>query len=94
MTLSLDLGTKPAGLEVRTYGFDPLGSTVFLGEYEISLKDFLAAAHYVLINTDLEPDDPRPRFVECIRSMSEVKGFNSGGKRLEAKIPLFPTKST
>jgi hypothetical protein len=48
MSLSLDLGTKPAGLEVKTYGFGSMGNTVHLGDYEISLEDFLIMAVYVL----------------------------------------------
>lgn len=91
MSLSLDRGTKPAGLEVKTRG---LGSIVDLGEYEISMEDFFIAAAYVLTNTDLEPDDPRLQFVKCVRSMKEVDGFNSGRKRMESSVPpVLSTKS-
>lgn len=86
MSLSLDLGTKPNGLEISMW-FD---NTVYLGDYEISLIDFLVAARYVLTNTDLEPDDPRLQFVKCVQSMKEVDGYNPGGKHLESDVPLSP----
>jgi hypothetical protein len=82
MSLTLDLGTKPAGLAIKTYGFGPMGQTVYLGDYEISLKDFLIATEYVLTNTDLDPDDPRLEFVKAVGSMQETDGYNKGGKRL------------
>ena len=94
MSLSLDLGTKPTWLEVKTFGFGSMGNTVHLGDYEISLEDFLIAAKYVLTNTDLELNDPRIQFVKCIQSMKEVKGYNSGGERLEAsEPPILPKQS-
>lgn len=93
MSLSLDLGTKPKGLEIKTLGnllgLDPL-HVVHLGEYEISMKDFLCAADYVLTNTDLEVDDPRLQFVRCVKSMKIVEGYNPGRKRLEASVPPIP----
>ena len=82
MSLSLGLGTKPAGLEVKTFGFGSMGNTVHLGDYEISLEDFLVTVEYVLTNTDLEPNDPRLRFVKRVQSMKEVAGYNPNRKRL------------
>jgi len=84
MSLVLEMGTQPAGLQVKTFGFD---NTVFLGDYEISLKDFLVVAKYVLTNTDLEPNDPRLQFVKCIQSMKETDGYKPGQKRLETSEP-------
>jgi len=84
MSLSLDLGTKPDGLHVKTWG---AGNTVFLGNYEISLVDFLFAAEYVLTNTDLEQNDPRLQFVKCIKAMKKTNGYSVGGKRLESSLP-------
>ena len=86
MSLALELGTKPEGLEIKTFGVRP--EVVFLGAYEISMADFLFAAHYVLTNSDLEPNDLRPQFLKCVNSMHEVKGYNPGGKRLEASEPV------
>lgn len=88
MSLALGLGTKPADLEVKTFGHGLMGSTVFIGDYEISLMDFLAAAEYVLTNTDLKPnDDPRLQFVKCVESMKEVDGYNADMKRLKSSVP-------
>ena len=90
MSLSLNLGTKPAGLQVKTWG----SKTVYLGDYEISMKDFLSAAEYVLTNTDLEPKDPRLQFVKCVKSIKKVKGYKLGQKRLEAsEPPILPKRS-
>lgn len=90
MSLSLDLGTKPAGLEVNTFGLGEIGSTIYLGNYEISLKDFLVTAFYVLTNTDLETNDPRLQFVKCVQSMKEVEGYYPIRKRLQAGVPPLP----
>lgn len=86
MSLSLDCGTKPPGLTAKTHGLRR-NDTVYLGDYEISMVDFLALTHYVLTNTDLEEDDPRQQFLRSVQSMTEVKGFNSNAKRLETSIP-------
>jgi len=87
MTLVLGRGTKPENLEIKTYGLLSLSGIVHLGEYEISLEDFLSAALYVLTNTNLGPNDPRPEFVRCVQSMKEVDGYGSREKRLEPSIP-------
>lgn len=86
MSLSLELGTKPNGLSVKS---NSASQTIWVGDYEISMRDFLYAAEYVLTNTDLvSADDPRLRFLRCVRSMCEVEGYNPGQKRL---LPLeFP----
>lgn len=83
----LEMGTRPAGLEVKTSGFGRMSDTVFLGDYEISLPDFLVIAEYVLTNTDLKPNDLRLQFVRCIQSMREVDGYNPNQKRLESSVP-------
>jgi hypothetical protein len=86
MSLSLDLGTKPKGLEVKTYGIGNL-EAVYLGDYEISMEDFLIMAEYVLTNSDLKPNDQRLQFIKCIKSMQEVEGWNENGKRLQPSAP-------
>ncbi|MBI2596109.1 hypothetical protein HYW46_05255 [Candidatus Daviesbacteria bacterium] len=79
MSLALELeGTEPKGLEIKTHSFD---KTIRLGKYDIALEDFLIAAEYVLTNTDLTEGDPRRLFVERIKDMQEVDGYNSDGKR-------------
>ena len=87
MSLVLEMGTRPTGLGVKTFGLDSMGNTVHLGDYEITIEDFLVAAEYVLTNTDLDPNDPRLQFVKCVQSMKEVGGYNPGRKRLEASEP-------
>ena len=82
MTLLLAQGTKPVNLGIKTFGFGSLGNAVYLGNYEISLEDFLAAAEYVLTNTNLEPNDPRLQFVKRVQSMKEIDGYGPGKKRL------------
>ena len=94
MSLSLDQGTKPAGFEIRTRDFGSLRNTVYLGNYEISLWDFLVAAAYVLTNTDLEPNDPRLQFVKCVQSIKQTDGYSPGRKRLESSEPaVLPVQS-
>lgn len=95
MSLSLDRGTKPAGLKIKTHGPGPLSETdqkidvVYLGDYEISLKDFLFAADYVLTNADLMPNDPRLVFVKHVQSMRVVERFNPNGSHLEPEDNLM-----
>ena len=84
MSLELNQGTVPNALWTKVHDYTEGGKTVVcVGEYEISLVDFLALAEYALTNTDLDhADDPRLRFVERVAKMKEVPGFNKGYKRL------------
>ena len=93
MSLRLDNGTTPA-LEVCFHSFGGENSkTVRLGEYEISIEDFLLMAAYVLSNTDLEPNDPRLQFVVHVKEMEIIKGYNEGRERLSSRAPvLIPVK--
>ena len=95
MSLSLMLGTKPEGLEIKTYGF-PGMQNVYLGDYEISMQDFLLAAHYVLTNGNLKHDDPRLQFVRCVQVMHIVEGWGREGTRLDSPLPpaILPPKQT
>ena len=81
MSLSLDLGTDPKGLEVATYGIEGLPD-ICIGNYELSMKDFRYMVSYVMTNTDLMPNDPRLILKEEIRRMTVQEGYNPGGKRL------------
>ena len=81
MSLVLNQGTKPEGLEIKTWGMPELPD-VQLGDYEISMEDFLECAFYVLTNTDLQPNDPRLVFVERVKKMTQLDGYMSGRKRL------------
>ena len=88
MSISLDRRpTDPIGINVKTY----VGDVVHLGRYDISLEDFLIAANYVLTNTDLiGENDPRLAFIERVKGMRIVDGFNEGGRRLESNNPPVP----
>lgn len=88
MTLVLNREGTKQKIDVKTYGTGDLKDKVFFGKYEILLQDFLDAVHYVLTNTDLEPDDPRFEFVRRVKAMEEVRGYNKSGKRL--KIIILP----
>ena len=47
MSMILDMGTKPAGLAVKTFGFGSMGNTVYLGDYEISREHLGAHNDYL-----------------------------------------------
>ena len=62
----------------------PDSGTVFVGDYEISMQDFLHLAEYVLTNTDLTNNDPRLEFVKKVGvKLKIVPGYNPGKQRLE-----------
>jgi hypothetical protein len=84
MTLALFNGTQPEGLVVNTMTFPFPGekTVVLLGDYEISLEDFLYTAWFVLSNTELAPKDPRLQFIKCIKRARRVDRFKPGMKRL------------
>jgi hypothetical protein len=64
---------------------------VRVGQYHMSLEDFLELAHYVLVITDLTEDDPRRQFVEAVRQMREIPGYNgSHAKRLMTPLEPVP----
>jgi len=86
MSLSLDLGTKPEGLEIKTHGNIFPDDVVYLGDYDISIEDFLVCAYYVLTNTDLYDGDPRTKFVNCIKKMHMTDGWNKEGCRFESEL--------
>jgi len=78
MSLILDRGTAPGGLRAIA----PHAGCVFVGEYMLSLEDFLQLAEYVLTNTDLKEGDPRLAFVARAELAQVVEGYNPGGKRI------------
>jgi hypothetical protein len=45
-------------------------------EYEVSMSDFMEACLYALLNTDLLPDDPRLIFIERVKGLEIVAGYN------------------
>ena len=67
MSLNLNGGTNPPNLRTKAFN-----DVVQIGEYNLSMTDFLALAEYVLTNTDLITDDPRREFVVRVsRSLIE-----------------------
>jgi hypothetical protein len=91
MSLKLAQGTKPLNLEIKTYGLPPCARTptmVYLGDYEISMEDWIEATMYVLTNTDLVTDDPRLPFLERLKKLEVSQGFNPNAKRLDFKEPI------
>ncbi len=78
MSLLLNLGSTPAGLEASACPRE-----FWLSGYCITHADFCELVKYFLANTDLEPDDPRPGLIRLIRTAREVPGWNPGGTRIE-----------
>ena len=86
MSLLLTSGTSPHGLCAKTMGIG--AQELYLGDYEISMTDFLELAHYVLTNTNLEgDDDPRLQFVKSVKAMKVVDGHRViiAGKNVPTK---------
>lgn len=55
-------------------------------EIELPLVAVLDIAYYALTNTDLLPrDDPRFAFLEKVRTLVPIEGWNPGGYRLGTK---------
>ena len=79
MSLSLELGTRPHGLEAQCID----SYFVYLGDHQISMVDFCELAKYALTNTDLSANDPRRDFLAWAVSLQIVAGFNPPGQRLE-----------
>ncbi len=81
MSMLLNRGTTPKDLEVKTYDAD----FVILGDYKLSLFDFLAAVEYVLENANLETGDLRLEFLEKMQNAGVVPGWGpswSPGQRI------------
>lgn len=82
MSLALDGDPKTSrGILVKTHGYPESfrGVVEISGpgfSIEIGFRDFVAMAHYVLTNTDLEVNDPRLAFVEAVKRMGVSVGFN------------------
>lgn len=50
---------------------------------EVPLEDFLEGVKYLLTNTDIMDGDGKLNFVDWIKSLKEVKGYDKKLKRLE-----------
>ncbi len=83
MSLLLEMGTEPHRLYTNA-----MDDWVAIGDYTLSLVDFLALAQYVLSNTNLVPNDPRVAFVDAIRDSMAVPGWGDQGTRLQLSEAL------
>ncbi|MCK4996749.1 hypothetical protein KAS08_00450 [Candidatus Pacearchaeota archaeon] len=81
MSLILNQGTKPENLRVMTPATS-FSKLIFIGDYEITMKDFVELMNYVLTNTDLRSDDPRIKFINNVKKAKIVPGWNKGGSRI------------
>jgi hypothetical protein len=79
MSLILDRSKAIRGGKIEIKTGSCLGPDEFLhvsaGGY-IHIDDVVALIEYVLTNTDLMPDDPRPKLIEQIRAMRVCLGYN------------------
>ena len=65
---------NPSGTRVKTLISPP--GIVQIGPIEMPIREFCMVAMYVLTNTDLEPGDPRSEFVEDVKRLAKIRGFN------------------
>ena len=78
MSLNLKMGTEPHGLYTKA-----MDDWVIIGNYCLSLVDFLALARYVLENSRLTKNDPRTKFVNNVKNSHVINGWRGQGQRLE-----------
>lgn len=93
MTLFLQHPKTSPGVSVKTWG----DGIVHICQHEIHEDDFFDAVKYVIENTNISGrNDVRMKFIEYVRSLAAVKGFDDTTKagpkvRLEpTPPPLFP----
>lgn len=78
MSWTLNNGTSPP-VDVKML----TAESVEIGGHEISLRDFLFTAEYVLTNVDLAgPGDLRLKFLERARTATVGPGWNRNGMRI------------
>ena len=84
--MSLILNRGKHEVPVKTWN----SGTVFFGDHELELPDFLDAVMYVLTNSDLSgPHDPRLAFIDQVKKLEQVDGFGAawGHKTKRLKDP-------
>lgn len=80
MSLLLENGTRPNGLEAKTWS---AAAPLMLSGYAISPDDMCDLVRYYLTNADIGgPTDPRLKLVNEIRDFEIVDGWMPGEKRL------------
>lgn len=83
MSFELVQGTRPHGLEIKSYGFGPLANKLRIGEKMVPIAEILALAAKELKNAELPADDPRRWYATRLAGAREIAGYNPGGTRLE-----------
>lgn len=89
MTTTLALQSKrtvPPHLTVAVVD-TPGVPEVRIGEYEITMRDFLRAAHHVLTATPLKENDPRMQFLTCMKLMIPTSEDGGNMARLSSLRP-------
>jgi hypothetical protein len=90
MSLQLDLGTTPAGVNCRIQP-DPTGDRIVLAvpqvcEISIDPRDMCELVQYWLVNTDLQNQDARGKLLLFVAGLRTAPGFNASGTRLWAEL--------
>lgn len=67
--MTLELSNSPGKPDIKTWFDDIVHINTSEAEIEITMKDFMAAAYYVLTNNYLVPNDPRLTFVKIVKRM-------------------------
>ncbi len=83
MSYVLDQGTKPEGVEVKTWNASTLYIHSCTASDEISTKEFLAQAYELLNVPELTSDDPRRVFLANFGTITEIDGWDAGHKRYD-----------
>jgi len=88
MSLTLVMGSKPDGMEFKSWGgivgMPDITLNIPDSQVEVSftMDDFCAVIYYIMTNTDLKSNDPRFHLLRVLRSLFIVKGHNPNECRL------------
>ncbi len=74
----MSLFLSQAQIEVKTHPFEIMGGEVWIGDHAVPLAEFCDLVFYVMVNTDLAPEDPRRALQARIAGMREVQGYRTG----------------
>lgn len=72
MSLILN-NSNPKKIEISCHH---TGKSIFFGDYEIPIDEFLLSVAYVLDNVDLHENDIRLKFIHMIKKCKIEKGWN------------------
>lgn len=77
--------------EVKTFDGKPVNVGTMLGHslpgvmvdgLDLSVDAVMEIAYYAMTNTDLVPNDPRLEWLERLKKLQKVEGWNPEGTRL------------